>query len=182
MIRSNQESWSASPSSCPPSLDSGWPYQSIWQGWWSYGCGFWMIISTRLLETPLASLDSLWLESSLALSGFFIICIFCRVVKIIINTGQWTELLPSVWMVWSQDEDQNHINMIIISARSLFQHDHYFSTISSGLNSLAAIGLRDFLPTNTRSKMGESWQVQNEYNHDDDRTMNMIMQTHHGHD
>merc|ERR1712012_1021827 len=33
------------------------------------------------------------------------------------------------------------------------------STISSGLNSLAAIGLRDFLPSNTRSKMGDSWQV-----------------------
>ena len=33
------------------------------------------------------------------------------------------------------------------------------STISSGLNSLAAIGLRDFLPSNTRAKMGDSWQV-----------------------
>ena len=37
-------------------------------------------------------------------------------------------------------------------------HDHS-STISSGLNSLAAIGLRDFLPSNTRAKMGDSWQV-----------------------
>ena len=37
-------------------------------------------------------------------------------------------------------------------------HDHP-STISSGLNSLAAIGLRDFLPSNTRAKMGDSWQV-----------------------
>ena len=43
-----------------------------------------------------------------------------------------------------QDDDQNQDNS---------------STISSGLNSLAAIGLRDFLPTNTRSKMGESCQV-----------------------
>jgi len=33
------------------------------------------------------------------------------------------------------------------------------STISSGLNSLAAIGLRDFLPSNTRAKMGDSWQA-----------------------
>ena len=38
--------------------------------------------------------------------------------------------------------------------------DHvHLSTISSGLNSLAAIGLRDFLPSNTRAKMGDSWQV-----------------------
>ena len=33
------------------------------------------------------------------------------------------------------------------------------STISSGLNSLAAIGLRDLMPADTRSKMGESWQA-----------------------
>ena len=61
---------------------------------------------------------------------------------------------------FSNDQAIFHLLNLIDDSDPHNDPDHVHpSTISSGLNSLAAIGLRDFLPSNTRAKMGDSWQV-----------------------
>ena len=63
------------------------------------------------------------------------------------------------WLGFSLDLSGSIFDGLFSGSQAQNQNQDHFSTISSGLNSLAAIGLRDFLPASTRSKMGESWQV-----------------------